>query len=144
MGISLQMYRSCIGRFNIILKAKHFNKRSSIDQVSSLRMKPYLLVFLVLSVSFSTAAYRAYNEPLTSQKVFKLHRPLAHKVRPQFQSKLYSKMNPTGQILTHSVFTRRINTSPLINLNSNPHSTHQWLTKKDRNHLAKIISGNRR
>ena len=122
MGISLQMYRSCIGSFNCLHKAHHFNKRLSTNQVSSSGTKPCLVVVLIFSIFFSTVVYQAYYEKVTSLPP---QRPLAQNAK--LQSQFYSEFNRYIEEYT-----------PL------PHSTHYWLTKRDRNLLAKITYGNRR
>ena len=132
------MYRSCIGCFNCLLKAHLFNKGHSTNQVSPLGMRPNLFFILILSLYLTAAVHQTYNKNLNSPTP---QGALSQKVK--LKSELYSKVNWYHEHYTplpcHG--SNLYQTGFFIQM---PHSTHYWLTKKDRNLIAKITHGNRR
>ena len=119
MGISLQMYRCRIGCFNSSLQGHNFYSGQTISHDLGPRTKSSIVVILLLYILSNVTIGKTLN---------------SEQVGPQQPTSTLTL--PPGII--GSSFSR------FGEISNNPHSIHTWLTKKERNFIAKVTHGNKR
>ena len=149
------MYRCRIGCFNSSLQGHNFYSGQTISHDLGPRTKSSIVVILLLYILSNVTIGKTLNSEqvgpqqptstLTKFKQFSLATTPTVFVAFLPPSILSSAISPDSR--SRTLYTPEIKRSPLSQFGeiiNNPHSTHVWLTKKDRNFIAKITYGNRK